>query len=114
MGYIFEIVGVSPILYFFNHQQATNQNQEREGPEYLAAYRCTLDSLIESVEALPPYRGWNLDQVVDTVINFWLHNAEQVRHWQRRLDDAGSESLLVSRVADLGSLRAEFEALLED
>jgi hypothetical protein len=112
MEYSFEIVGVSPILTFFNHQQET-QRQPHAGAEYLGAYQCTLDAFLKSVESVPLRRDWQLDRVVDTVINFWLSHAEQVRHWKRRLEDAGAQNILVARVADLHSLRMEFESLYE-
>lgn len=112
MDFTFGFIGVSPVLSFFNHQYRSMQTPSRQGAEYLAAHQCTLDAFIESVEQVPSHRGWNLDHVVDSVINFWLNNADQVRHWKKRLDDAGSENLLVARVADVHSLRAEFESLL--
>ena len=109
MEYSFDIVGVSPILSFFNHQQ---QARQQPGAEYLGAYQCTLDAFINSMEEVPLRRGWHLDRVVDSVIRFWLSNAEQINHWKRRLEDAGKENLLVARVADLDSLKLEFESLL--
>jgi plasmid maintenance system antidote protein VapI len=111
MEYSFELVGVSPVLSFFKHQQAMQQRQHT-GAEYLGSYRCMLDALIESVEGIPMRQEWNLDRVVDTVINFWLNNSEKISHWKKRLDDAGTDNLLVARVADLDSLKIEFEALL--
>lgn len=111
MKYSFEIVGVSPILSFFNHQQEPHPNQ---GAEYIGAYRCTLDAFIQSVESVPIRRSWNLDQVVDTVIKFWLTNADQIHHWKRCLEEAGSHNLLVARVADLEALRTEFEFLFDN
>jgi plasmid maintenance system antidote protein VapI len=110
MDYTFEIIAISPILDFFNCQQQIQQKQPA-GAEYLGSYHCTLDSFIATIETVPPQRGWHLDRVIDTVIDFWLNNAEQVSHWKRRLEDAGSENLLVARVADLKALRAEFEFL---
>lgn len=110
MEYLFEIVGVAPVLTFFNQQQASHDR--RIGAEYLGAYQCTLDAFIESIETIPPRRNWQLDQVVDTVINFWLNNAEPIRHWKQRLEDADAQTILVARVADLNALRMEFESLL--
>lgn len=110
MEYSFELIGVSSVLSFFNQQQAMRQ---RTGAEYLGAYACTLDAFIASVEDMPVQRQWNLDRVVDSVINFWLNNAEQISHWKERLNDAGAENLLVARVSDLDSLKAEFESLLK-
>jgi hypothetical protein len=110
MDYSFEIVGVSPILSFFTHQQEIQRQPER-GAAYLGAYHCTLDAFIASVESIPR-RSWNMDRVVDSIINFWLNNAEQVHHWKRRLQDSGGQNLLVARVADLDSLKTEFEFLL--
>jgi hypothetical protein len=111
MEYTFEIVGVSSALSFFNHQQEIQQ-KPRPGAEYLGAYRCTLDAFIESIETVPLRREWRIDRVVDSVIGFWLNNAEQIYHWKKRLEEAGTENLLVARVADLDSLRMEFESLL--
>lgn len=111
MEYTFDIVGVSPVLSFFNHQQ-TIQKTPRIGAEYLGAYRCTLDAFIASVETIPMRQGWNLDRIVDSVVNFWLNNAEMIGHWRYRLEDAGAENLLIGRVASLDALRAEFESLL--
>jgi len=42
MEYTFELVGVSPILSFFNHQQGIDPHIPRRGAEYLGAYRCDL------------------------------------------------------------------------
>lgn len=111
MEYSFEIVGIAPVLAFFNHQQVIQQHHYL-GAEYLGAYRCTLDAFIASIESMPMRHQWNLDRVVDTMIKFWLDNAEQVDHWKHRLKDAGPQNLLVARVADLDTLRVEFELLL--
>lgn len=115
MRYAFNIVGISPVISFFNYQQENYQKASPQvGPEYIGTYRCTLDALLESIQPVPPRRGWNKDEIVDTVIHFWLNHAEQVRHWKRRLEDAGRENLLVARVGDIESLRVEFEFLLDD
>lgn len=111
MEYSFEILGVTPVLDFFNHQQSLSQTRKFIGVEYLGSYKCTLDALIESVETLSPERGWKVDRAVDTVINFWLTNLEGINHWKKRLEDAGRENLLVARLSDLRSLQAEFEFL---
>lgn len=111
MNYTFELLGVSPILTFFNHQQEQNK---RDGAAYVGAYHCTLDAFLASVEPVPRRRGWDMDSVVDTVIQFWVNNADQVRHWRSRLEDAGRENLVVARVADVRSLRHEFESLLKE
>ncbi|MGG6298089.1 hypothetical protein ACQ4M4_27160 [Leptolyngbya sp. AN02str] len=113
MNYTFELIGIAPILHLFNHQFRLAQ-QPIEGAEYLASERCTLDAFLASAEMTLPRRGWNLDRVVDSVVHFWIHNAEQVRHWQHRLEDAGHENLLVARVADIESMRVELESLLTD
>jgi hypothetical protein len=113
MKYTFNIVGVSPILYFFEHQQQNQKNVQPLGVEYIGTHKCTLDSLLNSVETVPvAKRDWKMDEVVDTVIQFWLHNSDVVNYWKSRLDDAGRDSLLVARVADIQALRNEFEFLL--
>jgi hypothetical protein len=111
MEYLFEIVGVSSILSFFDHQ-AIAQQKSNPGPEYLGTYRCTLDAFIDSVEDLPKRRNWNGDRVVESVIHFWYHNAEAIAYWKSRLEDAGKETLLVARVGDIDALKTEFETLL--
>jgi plasmid maintenance system antidote protein VapI len=109
----FEILGVSPVLHFFNYQQKILYQKPQSGVAYLGSYKCTLDALLESVETVTPSRGWQLDQVVDSVMSFWMNNIESIRHWKNRLEDAGSENLLVSRLADIQSLQSEFEWLLK-
>jgi len=111
MKYTFDILGVSPILYFFNQQQETREQKPQTGVEYVGSYKCTLDALIQSVENVPNYRGWDLDEVVETVVNFWVNNSESIGYWKERLKDAGSENILVGRVANVKSLQAEFEKL---
>lgn len=96
MRYTFEFIGVTPPLFFFNHQYNERYHKASGGgAAYLASDRCTLDAFLASVETVPLKRSWNLDRVVDSVITFWLNNAEPVRHWKTRLDDAGRENLLV-------------------
>ncbi|MDJ0675240.1 MAG: hypothetical protein QNJ36_07670 [Calothrix sp. MO_167.B42] len=114
MKYTFNIVGVSPILTFFDRQQAITQKDRNQGIEYIASNTCTLDALIASVEAVPPKLDWNLDRVIDTVIQFWLNNSDSVTYWKSRLQDAGRDNLIIGRLADMQSLRYEFESLLED
>ncbi|MBD1833910.1 hypothetical protein NDI37_06980 [Funiculus sociatus GB2-A5] len=111
MKYTFEILGVSPVLYFFNHQQEIIQKDPSIGVEYLGTPKCTLDAFLESVEVVPPKRGWDLEEVLNTVVDFWVNNSENIQYWNKRLKDAGRENLLVARVADFNSLKAEFESL---
>lgn len=110
MDYTFELLGVSPVLEFFSHQYDL-QSQQPRGAAYMASYRCTLDAFIDSVKTATPDRGWNLDRAVDAVVSFWLKNGEQIHYWKQRLDDAGRENLLVARLADVETLRLEFESL---
>lgn len=112
MTYTFEILGVSPVLYFFNHQQEVTQKEPQVGVEYLGTPKCTLDALIESVETLPPHRGWDYNQLVKTVVDFWINHPDSISLWKDRLQDAGKENLLVSRVGSMKSFRQEFESLL--
>ncbi len=112
MKYTFDIVGVSPIWQFFSQQQKTINQPNKGGVEYLSTHICTLDALLETVEPLPVKWGWNTEQVLDTVVQFWLNNAESIRYWKFRLTDAGNENILVARLAEIRSLQAEFESLL--
>ena len=112
MSYTFEILGVSPVLHFFNHQQERQQKQPHPAVEYIASYQCTLDAIIHSVETVAPKRDLKLDQAIETIIDFWVNNSDIIDHWKDRLVDAGHESLLVSRLADFQSLKVEFETLL--
>lgn len=111
MKYTFEILGVAPILSFFNQQQELLQ-QQPDGVEYLGNRKCTLDAFVQSVETVSPNRGWDVDRVVDTVIGYWMHNSDSIQYWKQRLQDAGGENLLVARVGDIKSLQAAFESLL--
>jgi hypothetical protein len=112
--YTFDIIGVSPVLYFFNQQQDLLQRKLEPGVEYLSSQRCTLDALLESAETVTPKHNWNFDEVVDTVVSFWMKNSDTIQHWKSRLKDAGHDSILVSRLADIQSLKNEFESLFDD
>ena len=112
MVFTFDLLGVTPVLEFFNHQQEQFHRQPPSGVEYIGSYKCTLDAFIESVEDVSPKRGWERDRAVDTVVNFWLNNVDAVHHWKQRLDDAGRENLIVARFADVRSLRAALEQLV--
>lgn len=111
--YTFNIVGVSPVLSFFNQQQELLQKSLGTGVEYVSSFECTLDALIHSVETVSSQHAWHMDEVVDTVVSFWLKNSDMVYHWKDRLQDAGKDSLLVSRIADIDALKTEFELLFE-
>lgn len=112
MTYSFDILGVSPLLYFFNQQQEILQQKERPRVEYVGTHKCTLDAFIQSVETVSPQRGWDVDDVVETVIDFWMNNSDKISYWRDRLKDAGKENLLVARVGDIKALQATFDALL--
>ncbi|CDN11285.1 hypothetical protein RintRC_7365 [Richelia intracellularis] len=114
MNYTFGLLGISPVIDFFEHQQKMSQKYHHQGIEYIATQICTLDALIESVELVPSKLDWNLDRVVDTVIQFWLNNSDSITYWKSRLQDAGRDNLLVGRLADIQSLRHNFESLLKD
>lgn len=112
MKYSFDIVGVSSILHFFHHQQQSCENFDPQGVEYVGSHICSLDAVLESVEPVLPKWGWNKDEVVTTVIKFWMNNSETINYWKSRLTDAGTNNLLVARVADSKALRAELDSLL--
>jgi hypothetical protein len=112
MSYTFDIVGISPVLHFFEHQQATINKSSIEGVEYFGTQIFTLDAVIACIEPVPVKWGWNQDEVVKTAIEFWLKNSESIGYWKLRLDDAGRDNLLVARIADIRALQAEFELLL--
>ncbi|PLZ95155.1 hypothetical protein CEN45_09485 [Fischerella thermalis CCMEE 5198] len=112
MKYTFDIVGVSQVLQFFNHQQQNLHKPQHQGVEYIATHTCTLDALLESVEPVPQKWNWDKDEVVSTVINFWMQNSDSIRYWKARLIDAGRDNLLVARIADIKALKKELEYLL--
>jgi plasmid maintenance system antidote protein VapI len=112
MKYTFDIVGVSPVLQFFDHQQQSMSQPQYQGIEYLGTHTCTLDAFLKSVEIVPVKWDWNLDQVIDTVVQFWVNNSESINYWKVRLNDAGKDNLLVARVADIKALKAEFEFMM--
>jgi hypothetical protein len=112
MSYIFNIVGVSPVLNFFDQSSVILQQPQFTGVEYIPNYHCTLDALVESAEAISLHNHWDSYEVIDTVVNYWMHNVDRVRYWKRQLYQAGPGYLLISRVAELDALRTELDFLL--
>lgn len=113
MQYTFEILGISPILQFFNWQQSSLQEKPPANVEYLSSHRCTLDAMLSSVEPAARDRRWDFDRAIQTVVDFWLNHADSIRYWHYRLEDAGANNLLIARLADTEGLRQEFELLLD-
>jgi hypothetical protein len=110
--YTFDIVGVASILSFFNQQQAQERKPEKTGVAYISSYECNLDALIKSVEGGTFAPDWVKDDLVQSVLNFWLENSDSVKYWKRRLQDAGEGTVVVARVADDRALRQELELML--
>lgn len=111
MKYIFEIVGISPVISFFNHQQDVYVHHPQRAFEYVGTNRCTLDAFIHPLELVSPERGWDPEAVIATLVSFWVHNAERVDYWSERLQDAGNQNLLVARVSNMKSIKTVFESL---
>ncbi|HEY9810063.1 MAG TPA: hypothetical protein V6D13_12110 [Halomicronema sp.] len=114
MNYTFNLLGISPILSFFNKQQEILGQKPGRRVEYLGSHKCTLDAFLDCVEKASTSRGWQVDEALNTVIDFWMKNSETVEYWRERLKDAGKENLLVGRVGDIASLQATFESLLDE
>jgi hypothetical protein len=111
MYYSFDIVGVTPILDFFYYQQQVEQNPHRS-KAYLGSYQCTLDSFIKSTEMIPLKPDWNWDQVIESIIDFWLYQEETIQTWKQTLENSHQENLIIARVANVKWLRQEFQSLL--
>lgn len=109
MKYAFDLVGVSQFYISSTNSSKLLRVQEQNIQQHTSV---PLTRFLESVETITPKPGWSLDQVVDTVVKFWVNNSDSIRYWKTRLDDAGKDNLLVARVADIKSLKAEFESLL--
>lgn len=112
MTYTFEILGISPVISLLNHQQVIQSPSQRD-VEYLGVQRCTLDTFMTSVEGVSCQKDWNLQQVINTVVDFWISNPQVIQYWTIRLDEAGLENLLLARVGKLEALRNTFESLFD-
>ncbi|MEB3279349.1 MAG: hypothetical protein VKK42_10570 [Lyngbya sp.] len=113
MKYAFDFVGISTVLSFFYQQQELKEKSLND-VEYLGHHQCKLDTFLSSVETVSQQKNWNIDEVVDSVIGFWVNNSDSIQYWKSRLEDAGRDSLLVARVGDIKSLRTTFESLLNE
>jgi hypothetical protein len=112
MAYTFDILGVTPVLTFFNYQQQVEQDSQRS-MAYVGSYHCTLDALIRATQEIPHKPEWDWDRVVNLMVQFWLENEARVQHWKHELQHIGRGSLLVARVANVDVLRGELEQLFE-
>jgi plasmid maintenance system antidote protein VapI len=111
MGFTFEILGVSPVLEFFNYEQTILKQQPLGAVAYVGSYQCTLDALLSSVESVSPERSWELDPVINAVMTFWMNNDQRIRYWKQQLETTQEQSLVVARIANLKTLRLDFEKL---
>jgi hypothetical protein len=110
MSYSFEIIGVSSLWNFFQHQQQVEQTPNRSCA-YLGSHVCTLDSFIEATDLVHQKPDWDWDAVVNQMVNFWLTRGSHIRHWKAQLDNAEGDNLIVARVANFQSLRCELESI---
>ncbi|MGK7910475.1 MAG: hypothetical protein AB4050_03185 [Synechococcus sp.] len=112
MRYSFELIGITPILDFFNHQQRNKSQTEGDRAEYIGSYHCSLDRFLSHLHDVPPERNWNMGLLSQAVVDYWIASAHTIQYWQDRLSDAGDSCLVVGRVANTQALRGEFEAML--
>ena len=112
MSYSFDLVGVAPILDFFEYQQRVEQQPQRS-KAYVGSYICTLDAFIEATEMVYQKPDWDWDAVVAQIVKFWVTQEEKVSHWGKTLAMAQESSLVIGRVANVDSLRGEFESLMD-
>ena len=115
MSYHFDIVGVSPVLDFFYYQQKVEQDPNRS-KAYLGSYECTLDSFIQSTDMIPEKPNWNWDKVIDTIVDFWLTQEQEIQKWRKTFAVLvpQPEMLIVGRIANVKLLREEFRSLFND
>ncbi|WP_017660399.1 hypothetical protein [Baaleninema simplex] len=106
----FEIVTVTPVLNFFNHQQE-HENNPKRSRAYLGSYDCSLDGFVRSMELVHEKPDWDWDEVVRAIVNFWLEREERVRHWKTIFQKSEDDCIVVGRVANYNRLRQEFELL---
>lgn len=113
MAYSFDLIGVTPLLTFFNYQQRNEQNPNRP-KAYVGSYNCTLDSFINAMDMIPKKPEWNWDEVVEAMVKFWILHEEKIRVCESELStDTTETSLVIARVANLEALRGEFELLFD-
>ncbi|MGB2926692.1 MAG: hypothetical protein WBB82_15435 [Limnothrix sp.] len=111
MAYSFDLLGVAPLLSFFEYQQKNEQNPQRP-KAYVGSYLCTLDSFINAMDLIPKKPEWDWDAVVEAMVKFWILHEEKIRLCESELTtDATEPSLVIARVANLEALRGEFEGL---
>ncbi|MEA5450072.1 hypothetical protein VB780_15935 [Leptolyngbya sp. CCNP1308] len=114
MSYSFDIIGIAPVLQFFNHQQRVEARRDRS-QAYLGSYCCTLDAFISATEAVHRKPDWDWDAIVSTIVAFWLSQENDVRHWKQQFAVAqGDQNLIVARIVNYDSLRHEFETLFDN
>lgn len=113
MAYSFDLIGVTPLLTFFNYQQKNEQNPHRP-KAYVGSYNCTLDSFINAMDMIPKKPEWNWDEVVESMVKFWILHEEKISVCKSELSiDTTEPSLVIARVANLEALRGEFELLFD-
>lgn len=108
MAFVFEILGIAPVIKLLQEQEICVREQEIE---YLGVHHCTLDVFVSSVEDISQRRQWQVQPAIDTVVNFWVNNPEKVKYWAHRLDPENWNHLLLARVGKLEGLRTRWEGL---
>ncbi|MDG2991398.1 hypothetical protein L3556_10715 [Candidatus Synechococcus calcipolaris G9] len=108
MAFVFEILGISPVIKLLQEQEIYAQEQDIE---YLGVHHCTLDTFVSSVEDISQRRHWHVQQAINTVMNFWVNNPEKIKYWAGQLEPENCNHLLLARVGKLEGLRTRWEGL---
>ncbi|OKH11316.1 hypothetical protein [[Limnothrix rosea] IAM M-220] len=113
MSYSFDLLGVTPLINFFEYQQKNEQDPYRP-KTYIGSYNCTLDSFIDAMDMIPKKPEWDWDQVVEKMVQFWVRHEDRVRACEDDLNvDSDEPQLVIARVVNIEALRDNFELLFD-
>jgi len=92
------------------HSTIYSKTPQKEGDRTL---RNNYHQVLKEKLAITPQKpDWNWDQVIESIIDFWLHQEKEIEKWRSSFTKTKEEILIIGRIANVNLLRRDFDSLI--
>jgi hypothetical protein len=113
--FCFEIIDVRLKEHFLDFQTKFGKHMQNLGIIYVPVLECSLENVLSAIEYVPFERGFPIDQLSLTIVDYWFSQANDVERWcqQLRIANQGAywDSVIVCRMVHMPTFRYRLEDL---